>query len=78
VSMATNGGENGPDAGQQALGACENVVVEARTCETPHITTTYDPTAGWPKDPGWAVTDAQRIATRCSTTSGREPQAATE
>jgi hypothetical protein len=63
VSMATNGGENGPDACQQALGARENVVVEARTCETPNITTTYDPTAGWPKDPGWAVPDAERIAT---------------
>jgi serine/threonine-protein kinase len=29
VAMATNGGENGPDACQQALGVRENVVVEA-------------------------------------------------
>ena len=35
VSMATHGGENGPDACQQALGAHENVIVETRTCQVP-------------------------------------------
>ncbi|WP_242453799.1 sensor domain-containing protein [Mycolicibacterium sp. P9-64] len=63
VSMATNGGENGPDACQQALGVRQNVVVEARTCETPKVTTAFDPAVGWPKDPEWAVPDAERIAT---------------
>ena len=54
VAMATNGGENGPDACQQALGVGENVVVETRSCAVPNIVSTYDPTAGWPKDPAWA------------------------
>jgi hypothetical protein len=62
VAMATNGGENGPDACQQALGVHENVVVEARSCGVPDIVTTYDPNAGWPKDPSWASPYAERIA----------------
>jgi serine/threonine-protein kinase len=37
VAMASNGGENGPDACQQALGVRENVVVETRTCEVPNV-----------------------------------------
>nr|WP_248000860.1 sensor domain-containing protein [Mycolicibacterium sp. CBMA 334] len=63
VSMAKNDGLNGPDACQQALGVRENVVVEARTCETPQVSTAYDPSAGFPKDPDWAVPDAERIVT---------------
>jgi serine/threonine protein kinase len=62
VSMATNGGMNGPDACQQALGAHENVIVEARTCQVPNIVSNYDPVQGWPRNPGWAVPDAERIA----------------
>ena len=62
VTMASNGGLNGPDACQQALGVRDNVVVEARTCEVPDLITTYDPVRGWPKDPGWAVPDAERVA----------------
>ena len=57
-----NGGENGPDACQQALGAHENVIVETRTCQVPNIVTNYDPVQGWPKDPAWAVPDAERVA----------------
>jgi len=57
-----NGGENGPDACQQALGAHENVIVETRTCQVPNIVTNYDPVQGWPKDPVWAVPDAERVA----------------
>jgi serine/threonine protein kinase len=62
VSMATNGGENGPDACQQALGAHENVIVETRTCQVPDIVTNFDPAQGWPRDPKWAVPDAERVA----------------
>ena len=62
VAMATNGGENGPDACQQALGVRENVVVETRSCAVPNILSTYDPSAGWPKDPDWASPYAERIA----------------
>lgn len=62
VAMATNGGLNGPDACQQAIGARENVIVEVRTCEVPDVQTTYDPTNGWPRDPGWAVPNAGRVA----------------
>jgi serine/threonine protein kinase len=62
VSMATNSGENGPDACQQALGAHENVIVETRTCQVPDIVTNFDPVKGWPRDPGWAVPDAERVA----------------
>lgn len=62
VSMATNGGENGPDACQQALGARENVIVETRTCQVPNIVTNYDPVQGWPRDPAWAIPDAERVA----------------
>ena len=40
----------------------ENVVVETRTCQVPDVITTYDPGRGWPKDPGWAVPDAERVA----------------
>ena len=60
--MATNGGLNGPDACQQAMGVRNNVVVETRTCGVPNVLSTYDPTNGWPRDPGWAVPDAERIA----------------
>jgi serine/threonine-protein kinase len=62
VSMATNGGENGPDACQQALGAHENVIVETRSCQVPAVVTNFDPVKGWPRDPGWAVPDAERVA----------------
>jgi len=62
VSMATNSGENGPDACQQALGAHENVIVETRTCQVPDIATNFDPAHGWPRDPKWAGTDAERLA----------------
>ena len=62
VSMATNSGLNGPDACQQALGAHENVIVETRTCQVPNVVTNYDPAKGWPRDPGWAVPDAERVA----------------
>lgn len=62
VSMATNGGENGPDACQQALGARENVIVESRTCQVPNIVTNYDPVQGWPRNPAWAIPDAKRVA----------------
>ena len=63
VAMAKNDGLNGPDACQQALGVRNNVVVEARTCETPTSTTAFDPSAGFPKDPRWAQPDAERVAT---------------
>ena len=43
VSMATNGGENGPDACQQALGVRDNVIVETRSCQVPDVTTSFDP-----------------------------------
>ncbi|MDC9004098.1 serine/threonine-protein kinase PknH/PknJ [Mycobacterium marinum] len=62
VSMATNGGLNGPDACQQALGVHENVIVEVRTCQVPQIVTNFDPVRGWPKDPAWAVPDAEPVA----------------
>lgn len=62
VSMATNGGENGPDACQQALGAHENVIVETRTCQVPNIVTNFDPVQGWPRNPAWAIPDAERVA----------------
>ncbi|WP_081662400.1 sensor domain-containing protein [Mycobacterium simiae] len=62
VSMATNSGLNGPDACQQALGAHENVIVETRTCQVPNAASSYDPTNGWPRDPGWAIPDAAAIA----------------
>jgi serine/threonine-protein kinase len=61
VSMATNGGENGPDACQQALGVSENVVVESRSCQVPDVQNTYDPSKGWEKNPSWASPYAQRI-----------------
>ncbi len=60
--MATYSGENGPDACQQALGVRENVVVESRTCKVPDVIATYDPNHGWPRDPAWAGTDAERLA----------------
>jgi hypothetical protein len=62
VAMATNGGENGPDACQQALGMRENVIIETRTCQVPDVITTYQPGQEWPKDPRWAIPDAQRVA----------------
>nr|WP_272930251.1 sensor domain-containing protein [Mycobacterium paraintracellulare] len=62
VSMATNGGENGPDACQQALGIHENVIVETRTCQVPNLVSNFDPVKGWPRDPSWAVPDAERVA----------------
>ena len=62
VAMATNSGMNGPDACQQALGAHENVIVETRTCQVPNVVTNFDPVKGWPRDPGWAVPDAERVA----------------
>ena len=60
VAMASNDGLYGPDACQQALGVRDNVVVETRTCEAPHVTA--GPDQGFPKDPGWAVPDAERVA----------------
>jgi serine/threonine protein kinase len=59
VSMADNGGMLGPHACQQALGARQNVVVEARTCQVPTSVTTPP---GEPGDPDWAVPDAERLA----------------
>jgi serine/threonine-protein kinase len=57
VPMASNGGETGPDACQQALGAAENVVVETRTCATPNTTA-----APGYSNPNWASDDAERVA----------------
>jgi hypothetical protein len=62
VSMAAYSGENGPDACQQALGARENVIVETRSCQVPAVEATPDPVRGWPRNPGWAVPDAERMA----------------
>jgi PknH-like extracellular domain len=62
VAMATNSGMNGPDACQQSLGVHENVIVETRTCQVPAVVTSYDPVQGFPRDPGWAVPDAERVA----------------
>jgi serine/threonine-protein kinase len=57
VAMASPGGENAPDACQQALGVQENAVVEVRTCAVPNVN------AAPPySDPNWAVPDAERIA----------------
>jgi serine/threonine-protein kinase len=61
IAMASNDGLYGPDACQQALGLRDNVVVETRTCEAPHVTA--GPDQGFPKDPAWAVADAERVAT---------------
>jgi hypothetical protein len=57
-----NGGENGPNACRQALGVSHNVVVESRACEIPDVSGAYDPIQGWAKDPGWATSDAERVA----------------
>ncbi len=57
VPMASPGGENSPDACLQALGAQENVVVEARTCSVP-ITNAAPPYS----NPDWATHDAERVA----------------
>jgi serine/threonine protein kinase len=57
VPMASPGGENSPDACQQALGAAENVVVETRTCAVPN-TNAAPPYS----DPNWATDDAGRVA----------------
>ena len=59
VAMASNGGMNGPDACQQALGVRQNVVVEARTCNVPSSVTSPP---GEPGNPDWAVPDAERVA----------------
>jgi hypothetical protein len=61
IAMASNDGLYGPDACQQALGLRDNVVVETRTCEAPHVTA--GPDQGFPKDPAWAVPAAERVAT---------------
>lgn len=57
VTMASNGGETGPDACQQALGVRENVVVETRTCTVPNANVA--PGYG---NPNWATPDAERVA----------------
>jgi serine/threonine protein kinase len=57
VTMASNGGETGPDACQQSLGAAQNVVVETRTCAVPNTTA-----APGYSDPNWATDDAERVA----------------
>ncbi len=62
VSMATNGGLNGPRACQQARGVRSNVVVETRTCNVPNIENTYDPAKGWQRNPNWASPIAESIA----------------
>jgi serine/threonine-protein kinase len=64
VSMASNGALSGPHACQQALGARENVVVQARSCNgiEQSTATNYDPVRGWPTDPKWASDDAARLA----------------
>lgn len=60
MSMASNGGLEGPDACQIALGVRDSVVVQARTCQVPLNAATIG--LGIDKaDPSWAVTDAQRI-----------------
>jgi hypothetical protein len=58
LSMASNGGESGPHACQQALGARENVVVGTRTCNSVASVTSPPGTA----DPSWATDDAARMA----------------
>jgi serine/threonine-protein kinase len=58
ISMGAPGGENAPDACQQALGVQLNVVVEARACEVPSSAT--NPSNGG--DPDWAKADAEHIA----------------
>ena len=60
IAMASNDGLFGADACQQALAVRENIVVETRTCEMPDVTA--GPDQGFPKDPGWAVPDAERVA----------------
>jgi serine/threonine-protein kinase len=65
VAMASNGALSGPHACQQALGARENVVVQARSCDEidQSTATYYNPTTqGWPRDPKWASDDAARLA----------------
>ena len=57
VPMSSPGGENSPDACQQALGAAANVVVETRTCAVPN-TNAAPPYS----DPNWATDDAERVA----------------
>lgn len=54
VSMATNGGLNGPRACQQAMGLRSNVIIETRACNVPDIQTNYDPAKGWQRNPNWA------------------------
>ena len=62
VSMATNGGLNGPRACQQAMGLRSNVIVETRTCNVPDIQNTYDPDRGWQRNPNWASPIAEKVA----------------
>lgn len=63
VSMATNGGLNGPRACQQAMGVRSNVIVETRTCNVPNIQNSYDPARGWQRNPNWASPIAEKVAT---------------
>ena len=62
VSMATNGGLNGPRACQQAMGLRSNVIVETRTCNVPDIQNAYDPARGWQRNPNWASPIAEEVA----------------
>jgi hypothetical protein len=62
VSMATNGGLNGPRACQQAMGLRSNVIIETRTCNVPDVQNTYDPARGWQKNPNWASPIAEKAA----------------
>jgi serine/threonine-protein kinase len=55
--MASPGGENAPDACQQALGAGQNVIVETRTYAVPN-TNAAPPYS----NPDWATRDAEQVA----------------
>ena len=61
VTMADSNPMIGRDACQQALGVRDNVVVEARTCNS-EAELTDDSAAGFPKDPDWAIPEAERVA----------------
>ncbi|WP_086084930.1 serine/threonine-protein kinase PknH/PknJ [Mycobacterium pseudoshottsii] len=58
VSMASNGGLNGPDACQQAMGLQQNIIAEVRTCQIPSVQSR----PGDAPNPAWAIPDAQRVA----------------
>jgi serine/threonine-protein kinase len=67
VSMAANSALLGAHACQQVLGVRDNVTVSTRSCnlveDSPATKFDFEGGTGWPRDPGWASTDAQRLAT---------------